>query len=374
MFLVIMSIIIQCIIEPIANCYNGCLVNHIVCHIKEIVFKHIEKLPLSYFENNHSGDTMVRLTSDIEKFEPIYRANIRNLMQSIIYGISAGICMFILSYKLTICSILFSTITFFCNAAFTNISRELGEKNQRQLSKVTQSFINIYNGDSTAKMFNKEEKLKAIFDNENSLLAKIAMKTVKFNAKKSTLNFSNLYLSNIGILLVGLFMVSNGEIDIGSVVSIVSLQSGITNMFVSIGGFLASIQVNLASAARIFEVLDTKPENNRYEISAADNSENDDMIVYKDICFSYNHEKNIINNINLTMKKNNIYAVVGTNGSGKSTLMKLLMGFYEPHGNISFLGKAYGEYLLTEIREKITYVPQQPAVFSTSIRENIRYR
>jgi ABC-type multidrug transport system fused ATPase/permease subunit len=227
-FLVIVSIIIQCIIEPIANCYNGCLVNRIVCHIKETVFQHIEKLPLSYFENNHSGDTMARLTSDIEKFDPIYRGNIRNLMQSIIYGISAVVCMFILSYKITICSILFSTIIFFSNAAFTNISRKLGEKNQKQVSKVTQGFINIYNGCSTA------------------------------------------------------------------------------NMFVSIGGFLASLQVNLASASRIFEVLDTKLENSRYEISGADNAENDEMIVYENICFSYNDEKNVLNNINLSMKKNNV--------------------------------------------------------------------
>jgi ABC-type multidrug transport system fused ATPase/permease subunit len=119
--------------------------------------------------------------------------------------------------------------------------------------------------------------------------------------------------------------------------------------------------------------LDTKLENSRYEISAADNLENDEMIVYENICFSYNHEKNVLNNINLSMKKNNVYAIVGTNGSGKSTLMKLLMGFYEPGGNISFLGKAYADYSLTEIREQITYVPQQPSLFSASIRENIRY-
>ena len=371
--LVIASIIIQCIVEPIANCYNGCLVNHIIRRIREEVFKHVEMLPLSYFENNHSGDIMARLTSDFEKFEPIYRGNARDLMQSMIYGISALVSIFILSYRLAICVILFSAIIFLGNAAFTNSLRIISERNHEQVSKVTQAFINIYNGSSMVKMFHKEEKLKSDFDQENSLLAEVAMITVKMNVKKTTLNYSISFVSKIGMLLLGLFMVSKGNLDIGSVVSIISLQSGVTNMFVSIGGFMASLQENLAAVSRIFQILDTKVEDTRYNVSAAGNLAGDETIVFENVCFSYIHEKNVLDHINLRMKKGNIYTIVGANGSGKSTLLKLLMGFYEPQGNISILGKAYGDYSLAELREQIAYVPQQPVLFSTSIKENIGY-
>ena len=129
------------------------------------------------------------------------------------------------------------------------------------------------------------------------------------------------------MLLLGLFMLSKGNLDIGSVVSIISLQSGVTNMFVSIGGFMASLQENLAAVSRIFQILDTKVEDTRYNVSAAGNLAGDETIVFENVCFSYIHEKNVLDHINLRMKKGNIYTIVGANGSGKSTLLKLLMGF-----------------------------------------------
>ncbi|WP_150267077.1 ABC transporter ATP-binding protein [Paenibacillus tepidiphilus] len=372
-YLVIASIIIQCMVEPLANCYNGILVNRIICRIKEVVFNHTEKLPISYFERTHSGDIMARLTSDIEQFEPIYRGTARNLMQTVIFGISALISMLILSYELVICSLVFSSVIFFSNAAFTNILRALSQKNQEQLSKVTQAFVNVYNGAATAKIFAKQENLMSQFQRENSLLAGVAKKTANTNVKKSSLNYAISFGSRVGVLLIGLILVSRNQLDIGSVIGIVTLQTGVTNMFVSIGGFLATMQGNLAGVSRIFEILDTKAEQERYAIQAASDPEKDDMIVYENVCFSYDHENYVLNHINLSMKKNNVYALVGTNGSGKSTLMKLLLGFYEPEGRVSLLGRAFGDYSLQEIRDRITYVEQHPVLFSTSILENIRY-
>jgi ATP-binding cassette subfamily B protein len=371
--LILISIIIQCIIEPIANCYNGCLVNRTIYHIRKTVFKHIEKLPIAYFENNHSGDTIARLTSDIEKFEPIYRGISRNLLQSIFYGVGAFASMLFINYKLALYSLFFSILAFFINAAFTNKFRRLGKQNQENVSKLTQSFINVYFGSSTAKIFNKEITFMSNFDNENSLLSKLSMKIAKTNVKKDTMNYTITSISRICALILGLVMVSNKSLDIGSVVGIVSLQAGVTNMFASVGGFFANLQGELAGVSRIFEILDIAVEDNQYKVNAVSKVSDDDIIAFENVCFSYDNTKNVLNNINFNMKNNKIYALVGPNGSGKSTLMKILLGFYEPKGNISFCGKALSEYRLSEIREKIAYVSQNSVLFNTSILENIRY-
>ena len=367
------AIIIQCVIEPIANTYNGCLVNKIIFNIRNKVYKHTVELPISYFEKNHSGDTILRLTSNIDSFEPIYRGAFRNIMQSIFYGVGAFISMLILDYKLALISLLFSILALIVNLFFTDIMRRLGKQKQEQESELTQSFATTYTCGHTAKMFCKEDILINRFNLVNNKLLRTSMQVIMKELHKGNLSYIVSNSSKMFVLIFGLIMVMNNQLDIGSVVGIMALQDGVTDMFVSIGGFFANMQGNLASVARVFELLDTPVEKPRYDVKASNKAENDDIISFENVNFSYNHNKRVLDSMSLKIKENNMIVVVGPNGSGKSTFIKLLLGFYPPEGNISLCKKAFGEYTLSEIRKKISYVSQQPVLFNTTIFENISY-
>ena len=367
------AIIIQCVIEPFANYYNGCLVNKIIFNIRNKVFKHTVGLPISYFEENHSGDTIFRLSSNIDSFEPIYRGAFRDIMQSLFYGVGALVSMLILNYKLALCSLLFSILALIFNSLFTNTMRKLGKQKQEQGSELTQSFVTTYTCGHTAKMFCKEDILTNRFNLINTKLFQITKQIIIRELHKENLNYIVSNSSKVFVLVFGLFMVMDNNLDIGSVVGIMALQDGVTNMFVSIGGFFANMQSNLASVARVFELLDTPLEKPRHDVNGSGKAQDDDTISFENVSFSYNKNKKILNDISLNIKENNMVAVVGPNGSGKSTFIKVLLGFYPPDGRITLCKKAFGEYTLSEIREKISYVSQQPILFNATIFENISY-
>lgn len=367
------AIVIQCIIEPIANCYNGCLVNKILFNIRNKVYRHTIELPVSYLEKNHSGDIILRLTGNVDSFEPIFRGAFRDIMQSLFYGVGALISMLILNYKLALCSLLFSIMSLIVNSSFTETFRRLGKLKQEQDSVLTQSFITTYTCGHTAKMFCKEDILIDSFNNANKQLTKTSMQIIMKEMLKENLNYIVSNASRMCVLIFGLVMVMKNQTDVGSVVGIMALQDGVTNMFISIGGFFANMQSNLASVARVFELLQTPPEKSRYDVKASSIAGDDDIISFENVSFSYDQSKKSLDNIFINIKENSMVAIVGPNGSGKSTFIKLLLGFYPPDGKITLCKKAFGEYKLSEIREKISYVSQQPVLFNATVFENISY-
>lgn len=371
--LFLFALFIQCAIEPFANYYNGKLVNKTIYNIRNKVFKHTMNLPISYFEKNHSGDTLLRLTANIDSFEPIYRGSFRDIVQSIFYGVGAFTSMLVLNYKLALVSLFFSINSFIVNNSFSDVMRCLGVQKQEKNSELAQSFVATYNCGHTARIFCKEDILINQFNYSNKDLFLTSMQITKKEILKSNLSSLVSTSSAMFVLIFGLIMVMNNQLDIGSVVGIVSLQGGLTSMFVSLGGFFANMQGNLTSVNRVFELLDTPVEQSRYDIQKSDISEKGDIISFDKVSFSYDPKKKVLDSLNINIKENKMTTVIGHNGSGKSTFIKLLLGFYQPEGNISFYNKAFGDFTLSEIREKIAYVPQQPVLFNATILENISY-
>ncbi|NSW90282.1 MAG: ABC transporter ATP-binding protein [Firmicutes bacterium] len=368
-----LAIVIQCLIEPIANCYNGCLVNKILFKIRNKVYRHTIELPVSYLEKNHSGDIILRLTGNVDSFEPIFRGAFRDIMQSLFYGGGALISMLVINYKLALCSLFFSIISLIINSSFTKTFRSLGKLKQEQDSILVQSFITTYTCGDTAKMFCKEDILIDSFNSVNKQLTKTSMQIIMKEMIKENLNYIVSNISRMCVLIFGLVMVMKSQTDIGSVVGIITLQDGVTNMFISIGSFFANMQSNLASVARVFELLRTSPEKSRYDVKESSIARDDDIISFENVSFSYDRCRKSLDNISINIKENIMVAIVGPNGSGKSTIIKLLLGFYPPDGKITLCKKAFGEYKLSEIREKISYVSQQPVLFNATVFENISY-
>ena len=371
--LFLFAVIIQCLIEPFANFYNARLVNIIIYNIRKKVFKHAINLPVTYFETNHSGDTILRLTSNIDAIEPIYRGGFRDIMQAIFYGIGALISMMVLSYKLAICSLVFSIIAYIVNRSFTKVMRKFSKIQQEQNSQLVQSFVTTYSCGNAANMFSKGNVLANNFTETNKNIMKTSIQIMKKRILKNNLSSIVSNLSTMVVLVYGLIMAMNNQIDIGSIVSIISLQGGLTGMFISLGSFFANMQGNLANISRVFEILDTPMEKQKYEIQKASNIEEDDIISLENVSFSYEEDKNVIDGITINIKENKILSIVGPNGSGKSTLMKLLLGFYQPKGNVAIRKQAFSNFFLSEIRDNISYVSQQPVLFSTTILENIQF-
>jgi ABC-type multidrug transport system fused ATPase/permease subunit len=193
------------------------------------------------------------------------------------------------------------------------------------------------------------------------------------------LSFLSGMLGSFGTIAVGIYLVTKGEIDYGTIMAIVTLQLSICGTLQRFGGAVAGLTGLLSCAQRVVEFLQLEEENWPVKEAQIKPDMASNGIDIEQLSFAYDTGVNgnngvVLENLNLHVAPGERIMLVGHSGCGKSTLLKLLMGFYQKTaGTIRILGHDIEEYSLEQLRDLITYVPQESYLFEGTIEENIRY-
>jgi ABC-type multidrug transport system fused ATPase/permease subunit len=371
LFMATAALIFACIVDPIFRYMYNKSIKETMRDIRGNVFAHVEKLPMDYFEKNHSGDTISRLTNDINVMENAYGGQMFALVISSFMGISSAVTMFSLDYKLAILMILLGLISMRINVTYAAPIRKISDEVQQRKGMATQYLSDMVAGFRVIKMLS----LSSIMDRyieQNAAMKDKAMERVKKNCEVLIINHIMSTVSFVGVLTIGAFMVNNQVSDFGTITAIISLHGGVTFMFTQFGNFFTQLQESLSGAARVFEILELPVEPEKSDVAGATDNEN--MIAIEDVSFNYDEDKVILDALSLKVKKGQIAALVGASGGGKSTIIKLLLGFYPIHsGEVSVDGRAMTEYTLQDLRSLMAYVPQDAYLFEGTVEENILY-
>ena len=342
-------------------------------NIRKRVFDHILHLPAAFIEHNHSGDVIARLTNDIPTMENAYKWPFRMLIVTLLSGLSSIAAMLLLDWKVSILLILIGLISVIINFNQTNQLREINHSIQKMVGQYTENLSNVINGFVTIKSYQLVKSMmdKTMRINEDILSANLAV--AKKNAFIESRNFLFGSINFIGVILLASFLALKGIGNLGSVISMIFLLGNVNRMFSDINGLLINLQSYMAGSARVSTITGTDKETERIDITGTDDI--DTMITMKEIEFSYaSEDNNVLNKINLKVKKGEIAALAGPSGGGKSTIIKLILGFYQPNaGYMSINNRPLNSYTLEELRALISYVPQDAYIFDTTIEENIRY-
>lgn len=354
--------------------------------IRKDLFDHIQRLPLKYIENQHSGDLISRLTNDVQTAENAYGWQLVMILMALISGIGSTIMIFHLSWKLAIIAVLLGGANVLINTLFVKPLQRISDEAQKALSSSTQKLTDMLAGSQVIRIFNLVHKMAEQYRKENIGIRVWSMKRVVLNSYLNSITNFVSFMSFVGMIMIGGIMVANKEITFGVLIAVVQFMNGIVFMFRSVGSFITQLQGSLAGAERIFEILDLPTENPEIFIGGTETvvqeyrnqldvqREKNPAIVFQDVNFSYEPETTILHEFNSSVYKDQVIAVVGLSGSGKSTLFKLLLRFYAPDsGNIQIFGKHLSAYRLEELRKMISYVPQDNYLFSGTIEENIGY-
>ena len=345
------------------------------------VFKHLEALPVGSFESQHSGDLISRSINDVGQLEAIYANQLQLLTLSLVFGLVGMAFVFAIEWRLGIVSLVLGVVTTTLNAIFTSPLRRVNDTIQSLLGKLTERLTDLVQSLPVTKMFHLERHIHRLYAQENEALAVSEIKLARIDALRSMLAQLTSAIQGTGVLGLGLLMVMDGTIAIGSIWAIVYLQ-GIANfMFAYIGNFINQLQQSLAGASRVLELLDRPPEPLRYPAplrapgaQTASPVTDSAMIALKDITFSYEEEATTLCGLTLSAVQGQRVALVGPSGGGKSTVIKLLVGFYAAQaGDIVVSGQPISHYTLAELRQTMAYVPQDAYLFDGTIEENIRY-
>ncbi len=365
------SLMIALALKPIFTYMYSKAAKKTMKKIRLKAYNHMTELPVSYFEREHSGDTMSRLTNDIKVIEDIYNVQIKRICFILFLGVGSTALMFIYEWKLALFAVIVEILSVFISVRIAKRMRKISDRVQIKKSKTNEKFLDVVVGFKTTKIFQIEDEIVDDYKEQSDNLTKQIKKRDNLNALINAAGLFFYSAKSTGILILGIYMIMKNSADIGTLVAIFNLQNNMGVLF-NLGDILGKLQNSMAGVGRVANLLDEKTESHKFD-DLVKKTPNDSMIKLKDVVFSYD-DKKVLDNLSITAKKGESIALVGKSGCGKSTIAKLLLGFYElKDGDIFIDNKSVYNYSLEELRNKLAYVPQNPYLFDGTIKDNIRY-
>lgn len=350
----------------------------IMARLRIRVMTHLFHLPMAYFEGHHTADSIQKLCFNVEDIKNSLANRHSQVINPVIMGISAIAIIMLLDSRIGLMVLVLSIISVRINMVLSKPLRGMAVRIQKLLASCTESLTDILAGLDVIRMFPGARVMVKRYSAVNADVAVHTMKRFRRMSDVRAVEWAFGFLCNIVILLVGVFMSFAGLVDFGTVVAILSLQGMVSFFLSNIGSAWGCLIDSFVLADRVFEILDQPAGPEHY----GDNAIEEDSafsvdgcgIIMHDAVFSYDGQDRILDGVNVTVDSGKTAALVGESGGGKSTIIKLLLGFYQLNsGAIGVLGRPLSDLTPDELRKKIAYVPQDAYLFTTSIKENIRY-
>jgi ABC-type multidrug transport system fused ATPase/permease subunit len=279
--------------------------------------------------------------------------------------------MFILDWRISTVLILMNSLSLYINTRFSKPIRTASADIQKNTGVMTENLINLLAGIKIIKLFHVGDIITQRYITSNDENAELSIKRTHLSSMLNGTNYLLSIFNNLGIIVIGSFMVNSNLTTFGTLFAIMNLQRDLNRAFLQVGAYIPQIHDSLASGQRVFEYLDQTVEPEHYTMPP---SNNEAFIQMKEVDFNYENEKRVLQDLNISIEEGQTVALVGPSGGGKSTVIKLLLGFYAPlSGTISVCGKTLGQTTLKDLRDRIAYVPQDAYIFDGTIEENIKY-
>ena len=364
---------------------NRCVLKTMT-EIRVRVFSRLVDLPMSRFERGHSGDLVSRCTNDLNGLQEVFSIHISELAFGIIIGVGALLSMFVMDWRIGLAALVVGLSTTLSRTTFLGPLRRASDTIQEHMGKMTERLTDLLQSLPVTKMFHLEPMVHRLYSAENEEMTNATLDHTRVNVMSDVLGSLVGNLARFALPIVGLYLLMDGSVEVGTVWAITYLFEAASVLFGSTGDFVTRIQRALAGAARIFELLDwpfeqksaTQPPSDLAPSHERDRS----MVAAMDLVFSYedddgedsDRDVEVLSGVSMSVGRGQVAALVGPSGGGKSTIVKLLLGFYPVReGQIVIEGRPIGEYSLTQLRSMMAYVPQDAYLFDGTIEENIRY-
>lgn len=341
--------------------------------IRNDLFDKINKLPIKFFDNSSHGDTISRFINDVDAVTDGMIEGVSTILTGIITLIGAVFFMWNINYIMAIVVLLSSPFVYFVARFITINSQKMFKEQAKELGSLNGYIEEMITGHKTVKAFNYQDTTVNNFKDINSRLYDVGVKSQFYGAlaNPSTRLVNNITFSIIGI--VGSIIAMKGIITVGDISSFLIYSSLFGKPINEITSVLAQIQSAVASINRVyfvFEQTEEEPDSKNAEI--IDSCEGE--VEFRNVSFSYNKGKRIIDDLSFKVKPGTRVAIVGKTGCGKTTLVNLLMRFYNTDdGEILIDGKTIMNVTRQSLRHNFGMVLQETYVFTDTIANNISY-
>ena len=340
--------------------------------IRKDISKKINTLPMGYFEQRTVGETLSRVTNDVDTLGQSLNQSFTQIIANTTMVLGVLVMMFTISPLMTLIAIVILPVSGILLGLLTKASQKYFTGQQKSLSDVNGQVEESYAGQNIIAAFNHKDKSIKEFNAKNGELYTTSWKANFFSGLMfPVINFVG-NLGYVGIVFSGGLLVAKGTIGVGDIQAFIQYIRNFTQPIGQIAQSMTEIQKMAAAGERVFEFLDAKDEEVVETAEIIENKEGN--VIFDHVRFGYVEDQIIIKNFTSDVKKGEMVAIVGPTGAGKTTMVKLLMRFYELNGgSISIDGKDISKLSKEELRSYFTMVLQDTWLFNGTIMENLRY-
>jgi ATP-binding cassette subfamily B protein len=351
---------------------NG-VVQRTVFKLREEIEAKINRLPLRYFDSIQRGELLSRVTNDVDNISQSLQQSISQAVTSVLTVLGVLVMMFILSPTLALIALVTIPLTLGITTLIAKRSQKLFVAQWKHTGELNGQIEETYTGHALVKVFGRQQEVGERFRQKN-----VELYEASFGAQfiSGLIMPAMTFIGNlvyVGIAVVGGLQVASGAMQLGDVQAFIQYSRQFTQPLAQLGSMANLLQSGVASAERVFELLDTDEQSPDPSPSEAPDGGRG-RLVFENVSFSYSPDQPLISSLNLVAEPGQTVAIVGPTGAGKTTLVNLMMRFYElDAGRITLDGVDVTAMTRNELRSRMGMVLQDTWLFGGSIRDNIAY-
>lgn len=384
LLLIAMAIVytLQAAFTYFQSLFSAKLSQEMIVKLRNDLFGHISKLPISYVDTHQHGDIMSRMTNDVDKISTTISSSISSLFSGILTIVGVLAITLYLNWFLTLVSMASVVLTIIVVKYLSKAMRKYFKKQQDLLGILNGHSEETITGYKTVIAYSQEKEAMDKFNKISTDLKNVGIKSQILGGVMGPLmniinNIGFLIVCGVGGYLAATSSTLGGWGIVGYTITISTLSKFIlyskkfSRPINEIANLWSQVQSSMAAAERVFEIMDLPLEVDEGTKHMTDIKGN---IKFENIHFSYVEGEEVLKGFNLSVKPGQKIAIVGATGSGKTTVVNLLMRFYDPQeGEITIDGININDIPKQELRKNISIVLQDAVLFETTIRENIKY-
>jgi len=368
----VIVILLSIIFQWIMNMINNAVVYRVVKDLRTRIYNHINHLPVSYVDSHEYGDIISRTLNDVDRLSDGLLLGFSQLFTGIVTILGTIFFMLKTSVIVAIVVIILTPLSLLVAGFITKKTYNLFKVQSEKRADMTSLINEMIGNEKTVQALFYEDRAQVRFEEVNDSLADSEFKATFFS---SLTNPSTRLINNFvyaGVAIVGAIIVISGGITVGQLTCLLAYATQFAKPFNEISGVMTEFSAALASVSKVFDLLEEKPESDDTDLEELVDINGE--ITLKDISFSYDKSKKLIEHLNLNVKPGQKVAIVGPTGSGKSTLINLLMRFYDvDKGSILIDNQDIYEATRKSVRHEYGMVLQETWLKSGTVRENIAY-
>ena len=360
----------------VINLVSGWLISWItvrlVRRLRKEISEKINRLPIAYFDNHSFGDTLSRVTNDVDMISQSMQQSVSQLISSITSIIGFIVMMLTISPILTLIAMVTIPVALIFASFVARYTQRLFKAQQDELGTLNGKIEEVYAGQSLVRLFSAENRVTDNFEKTNHRLYRASWRAQFVSGLLHPIMHA---ISNIGYVvtaIAGGYLTVNGSLGLGDLTAFIQYVSQLTQPITQISQIFNLLQSAIAASERVFEFLD-EPEQTP-DIIEAHLETIRGAVEFRDVHFSYDGDKEIIKGFSAVVKPGDKVAIVGPTGAGNTTMVNLLMRFYDPNsGEILIDGVNTRHVARSEVRKSFGMVLQDTWLMNGTIAENLRY-